>query len=101
MKFTFNWLLEHLDTDKTLEEITDKLSMIGLEVEDVTDKSKKLKDFIIAKVIEINLIKNFLRLFVSLILPATSGNVVYIFYVELMLALYLPVGSGDFEEQIN
>ena len=52
MKFTFNWLLEHLDTDKTLEEITDKLSMIGLEVEDVTDKSKKLKDFIIAKVID-------------------------------------------------
>ena len=52
MKFTFNWLLEHLDTDKTLEEITDKLSMIGLEVEDVTDKSKKLKDFIIAKIID-------------------------------------------------
>ena len=48
MKFTFNWLLEHLDTNKTLEEITDKLSMIGLEVEDVTDKSKKLKDFISA-----------------------------------------------------
>ena len=52
MKFTFSWLLEHLDTDKTLEEITDKLSMIGLEVEDVTDKSKRLKDFIIAKVID-------------------------------------------------
>ena len=52
MKFTFNWLLEHLDTDKTLEEITDKLSMIGLEVEDVTDKSKRLRDFIIAKVID-------------------------------------------------
>ena len=52
MKFTFNWLLDHLDTNKTLEEITDKLSMIGLEVEDITDKSKRLKDFIIAKVID-------------------------------------------------
>ena len=52
MKFTLNWLLEHLDTDKSLNEITDKLSMLGLEVEEVTDKSQKLKDFVIAKVID-------------------------------------------------
>ena len=52
MRFTLNWLLEHLDTDKSLNEITDKLSMLGLEVEEVTDKSQKLKDFIIAKVID-------------------------------------------------
>ena len=52
MKFTLNWLLDHLDTDKSLDEIVDKLSMIGLEVENVSDKSKKLKDFIIAKVID-------------------------------------------------
>ena len=52
MKFTLNWLLEHLDTDKSLNEITDKLSMLGLEVEEVTDKSQKLKDFVIAKVVD-------------------------------------------------
>ena len=52
MKFTLNWLLDHLDTDKSLDEIVDKLSMIGLEVENVSDKSAKLKDFIIAKVID-------------------------------------------------
>ena len=52
MKFTLNWLLDHLDTDKSLDEIVDKLSMIGLEVENVSDKSRKLKDFIIAKVID-------------------------------------------------
>ena len=52
MKFTLNWLLDHLDTDKSLDEIVDKLSMIGLEVENVSDKSEKLKDFIIAKVID-------------------------------------------------
>ncbi len=33
MKFTFGWLKEHLDTDHTLGEIADKLTMIGLEVE--------------------------------------------------------------------
>ena len=48
MKFTLNWLLDHLDTDKSLDEIVDKLSMIGLEVENVSDKSKKLKDFILS-----------------------------------------------------
>ena len=36
MKFTLNWLLDHLDTDKSLDEIVDKLSMIGLEVENVS-----------------------------------------------------------------
>ena len=52
MKFTLNWLFDHLETDKTLQEITNKLSMIGLEVEDIDDKSEKLKDFLIAKVID-------------------------------------------------
>ena len=52
MKFTLNWLFDHLETDKTLQEITNKLSMIGLEVEEIDDKSEKLKDFLIAKVID-------------------------------------------------
>ena len=52
MKFTLNWLFDHLETDKTLQEITNKLSMIGLEVEEIDDKSEKLKDFIIAKVVD-------------------------------------------------
>ena len=52
MKFTLNWLFDHLETDKTFQEITNKLSMIGLEVEEIDDKSEKLKDFIIAKVVD-------------------------------------------------
>ena len=39
MKFTLSWLKEHLDTDATLDEIVDKLTMIGLEVESVEDKA--------------------------------------------------------------
>ena len=35
MKFTLPWLKEHLDTDASLAEIVDKLTMIGLEVENV------------------------------------------------------------------
>ena len=38
MKFTLAWLKEHLDTAHTLGEITDRLTMIGLEVERVEDK---------------------------------------------------------------
>ncbi len=33
MKFTFAWLKEHLETDRPLGDIADKLTMIGLEVE--------------------------------------------------------------------
>ncbi len=51
MKFTLSWLKDHLDTDASLEEICDKLTMIGLEVEAVDDKAS-LKPFTIARVIE-------------------------------------------------
>jgi phenylalanyl-tRNA synthetase beta chain len=52
MKFTFSWLKEHLDTDRPLGEIADKLTMIGLEVERLEDKAKLLAPFVIAKVVE-------------------------------------------------
>src|SRR5579863_6456161 len=52
MKFTYRWLKEHLDTDRPLREILDKLTMIGLEVERVEDKSKTLAPFVIARVVE-------------------------------------------------
>ena len=51
MKFTLSWLKEHLDTDASLSEIVDKLTMIGLEVERVEDKAALLKPFVIASVI--------------------------------------------------
>ena len=43
MKFTLSWLKEHLDTDASLGEIVDKLTMIGLEVERVEDKAALLE----------------------------------------------------------
>lgn len=52
MKFTLNWLKDHLDTEASLQEITDKLSMIGLEVEGVEDRAAALKPFTVATVKE-------------------------------------------------
>ena len=52
MKFTLSWLKEHLETDASLNEITDKLTSIGLELEGVEDAAAKLEPFIIAHVIE-------------------------------------------------
>ncbi len=51
MKFTLSWLKEHLDTDEPLEKLADKLTMIGLEVENIEDKAKLLSPFTIARVI--------------------------------------------------
>jgi phenylalanyl-tRNA synthetase beta chain len=50
MKFTLSWLRDHLDTDATLAEICERLTMIGLEVESVDDKAG-LAPFVIAKVV--------------------------------------------------
>ena len=52
MKFTLAWLKEHLDTDRPLGELADKLTMIGLEVERIEDKAKLLAPFVIAKVVD-------------------------------------------------
>jgi phenylalanyl-tRNA synthetase beta chain len=52
MKFTLAWLKEHLETDRPVGEIADKLTMIGLEVERIEDKGKQLAPFVIARVTE-------------------------------------------------
>ena len=52
MKFTLSWLKEHLETEASLEEITEKLSMIGLELEGVEDRAKALAPFTVAHVKE-------------------------------------------------
>jgi phenylalanyl-tRNA synthetase beta chain len=52
MKFTLSWLKEYLDTSATLEQIVDGLIGVGLEVEEVSDKSKMLAPFKVAYVIE-------------------------------------------------
>src|SRR4026209_981298 len=52
MKFTLSWLRDHLDTSASVEELADKLSSIGLEVESVDDPARKLGAFTIARVLD-------------------------------------------------
>ena len=50
MKFTLSWLKEHLETDAPLNDITDKLTALGLELEGVDDPSKQYAPFKVAYV---------------------------------------------------
>ncbi len=50
MKFTLSWLRSWLDTDASLETITDTLSAIGLEVEAVHNPGAALAPFVVAQV---------------------------------------------------
>ena len=50
MKFTLSWLKDHLETEASLEEIVERLTMTGLEVESVDDRAM-FRPFVIAKVL--------------------------------------------------
>ena len=46
MKITFDWLKEHLDTKFSEDQLLDKLTDIGLEVESVEKPSDDLEKFL-------------------------------------------------------
>ena len=73
MKFTLSWLKEHLDTDEPLEKLADKLTMIGLEVENIEDKAKALSPFSIARVISAEQHPNADRLRVCMVDTGDGG----------------------------
>ena len=52
MKFTLSWLKDHLETDASLDEITEALTDLGLELEGVEDPAQTLGAFTICRVIE-------------------------------------------------
>lgn len=52
MKFTLSWLKDHLETDASLQEITDRLTMLGLELEGVEDRAAAFAPFRVAHVVE-------------------------------------------------
>jgi phenylalanyl-tRNA synthetase beta chain len=54
MKFSLSWLKEHLSGDADLLAVTDALTRIGLEVEDVEDKAGALSEFVVGHVLEAN-----------------------------------------------
>jgi len=52
MKFTLSWLKEHLDTDKSVDELSVVLTAIGLEIEEIQDFASKLSSFTVAEILE-------------------------------------------------
>jgi phenylalanyl-tRNA synthetase beta chain len=52
MKFTLDWLKDHLDTDASVDEIGKTLTTIGLELEGVENQGKVLEKFVVAQVVK-------------------------------------------------
>ncbi len=50
MKFTFKWLKEYLNFDSSPEDLCEKLTSLGLEVEVLKNPKKFLSNFIISKI---------------------------------------------------
>ncbi len=53
MKFTWKWLLDHLDTDRNVSEILEKLPKLGLEVASVVNLAVDLRDFVSVEIIDV------------------------------------------------
>ena len=51
MKFTLDWLKEHLDTSASADEIGKTLTMVGLELEGMEDQGKALSAFVTAHIV--------------------------------------------------
>jgi phenylalanyl-tRNA synthetase beta chain len=51
MKFSLSWLHDHLETIASAQEVADKLTAIGLEVEEVSTPAEALAPFRVAKVL--------------------------------------------------
>ena len=51
MRFTISWLKQFLDTDASLEQIANSLTMTGLEVEEIEDRLAELAAFEVAEIL--------------------------------------------------
>ncbi|HEY6662451.1 MAG TPA: phenylalanine--tRNA ligase subunit beta [Sphingomicrobium sp.] len=51
MKFSLEWLRQHLDTGASAEAIADRLTAIGLEVEELAHPAEALAPFVVARVL--------------------------------------------------
>ena len=51
MKFTLSWLKQHLETEATIDEVVEAMTLAGLEVEEVENPAEKLSAFSVAKVL--------------------------------------------------
>lgn len=54
MKISYNWLKEFIDLDLSPEETAEKLTLIGLEVEEVTQFGSKLEGVVVGEVLDVS-----------------------------------------------
>ena len=97
MKFTKDWLDDHLKTKKNEEQIIEKLNKIGLEVENVEPIKNDLANFIVAKIIKANKHPNADRLKLCEVDVGAAKNVKVVCGApnasEGLLTVYAPPGS--------
>ncbi len=53
MKFTLNWIKDYIDFDLSPEELSDRLTMAGLEVEAVEYQGKGLENIVTAEILDL------------------------------------------------
>ena len=75
MKFTLKWLKEHLETDASLDELSARLTMLGLEVEEISDAAEALRGFRTARVVSAEQHPNADRLRVCIVDSGDGDNV--------------------------
>ena len=97
MKITTSWLKEHLDTKLNENQIIDKLTSVGLEVEGANSQSGELDNFIVAKILKIEKHPNADRLRVCDV-DIGSGDPVKVVCGALnvkegLLTIYAPPGT--------
>lgn len=97
MKLTLSWLKEHLDTEERLEAIVAKLTLVGLEVEEVEDRAKAFAPFRIARVVSAEKHPNADRLRVCVVDPGDGSTVQVVCGAPNaragMIGVFAPVGT--------
>ncbi|WP_138429920.1 phenylalanine--tRNA ligase subunit beta [Fodinibius saliphilus] len=64
MNISYNWLKELIDLELSPQETAEKLTLIGLEVEEVTSFGSKLEGVVVGEVLEVNEHSNADRLYI-------------------------------------
>ena len=97
MKITTNWLKNHLDTNLKENQIIDKLTDIGLEVESVENQSSNLDSFLVAKILKTEKHPDADRLKVCDVDIGTKGSIKVVCGApnarEGLITIYAPPGA--------
>lgn len=72
MRFSFNWLKRHLDTQSSIHDIAQKLINIGLEVEEVVDSEAIFSKYRLVKITEVGQHPNADRLHICTAIDGTG-----------------------------